>query len=183
MGLQIAGNKGAVLDVSPQGEVLAQIAATPAITQAALLRGDAYAWHSQDINIDTPGDTLIMLRNDSGSQDLVIDRIILVGGNANSRYEIHKVTVEYTPATGAKGAIIVGMNLGNSGTTADVECRSDEDGNTQGAVFAEGSLLAVTTVVLQMNLVLGKGQAVGIDQVAASIAGAATIFGYFVDRK
>lgn len=180
MSIQLTGRSGNRADVSPRGELLVAGAVESALTNSALTTGEAYVWHSQDLNVAAAG-TLIAVRNDSGSQDLVITRIIIVGGDVTSRYEIHKVDVAYT----STGTPVVAINLGNSGTLPDATAHADESANSQVAanVFMEVVAIALTTVEVEVGIVLGRDQAIVIDQVSESGAGAATVFGYFVDRN
>ncbi len=166
--------------VNSDGQALAQVSATEELVESS----QAYSWNSQNIDIAAAG-TIIALRNDSPDQDLVVTRLILSAGNANTRYEIHKVTAAYTPVTGANGAVILGVPLGPGGGKAPVECRSNETGNVQVAanVFMEASLIITTTIELKVGMVLGGGEAIAVDQVTESTAGAAMLFGYFVDRE
>ncbi len=166
--------------VNSDGQALAKISATDEL----IANRQSYSWNSQSIDIAT-GETIIALRNDSPDQDLVVERVILAAGNANCRYEIHKITAAYTPATGANGAVILGVPLNPGAGKAPVECRSNETGNAQVAanVFMEATLVITTTIELQVGLVLGGGEAIGIDQVGESTSGAAILFGYFVDRE
>jgi len=165
--------------VTPDGRGLAQVSATDEI----VANGQAYAWNSQDLDVDA-ANSMITLRNDSPDQDLVVTHAIICAGNANTRYEVHKVTAAYTPATGADGAVIVGVPLNPGGGIPPVECRSDDEGHSQVAanVFMEVTLKAVTSIEVQIGMVLGGGEAISVDQVTESTAGSVIIFGYFVDR-
>ena len=182
MGLPISGKSGNRADVNKKGEILSSVAAAPEITRNALAKGDAYAWHSQDSNVDA-ADTLLTVRNDSGSQDLVIDRIQITGGNVASRYEIHKITANAAFSAGGIGAAIVAMNLGNSGKIPDASGYKDDIGNIQGTVFMEVAVGVTITKEFDVGIVLSKTQMIAVDQVTANTAGAATFFGYFVDRN
>ncbi len=180
MSVQIVGRTGNVLDVNARGEVLAASTVTPEIIKTGLATGDSYIWHSQDLDV-AAGGTLLAVRNDSANQRLVITRILITGGNATSRYEIHRVNVAYT----ATGTDVVGMNLANRGANADVSADANETQNSQVAanVFMEAALTAVKSVDLKVGIVLGKGDALVCDQVTESTAGAVTFFGYFVDNN
>lgn len=177
MGLPISGKSGDRADVNEQGQLLVSSSQTPAIIQAAL-EGRAFVWHSQDLNIDA-ADTMLSVRNDSATHDLVIDRIQITGGNAVSRYEVHKITANAAFST---GSIILAMDLGNTGKVPDASAFTDDEGNTQGTVFMETAVAATTTIELDCGIVLGKTQILAVDQVSTNTAGAATFFGYFVER-
>ncbi len=166
--------------VNSDGQALAKVSATDDLVAS----NQAYAWNSQDIDIAAAG-TIIAVRNDSPDQDLVITHAIISGGNANTRYEVHKVTAAYTSGTQANGAAINGVPMGPGGGKAAATSHSDETGNVQVAanVFMEVTLKAVTSIEVLIGLVLGGGEAIAIDQVTESTAGAAIVFGYFVDRE
>ncbi len=180
MSVQLQGNTGNIADVNSRGEILASASVVPEILKTGLATGDAYIWHSQDVNVVALG-PLLAVRNDSGSQRLVIDRVIIVGGDATSRYEIYKVDVAYTSA----GTAVSGMNVGGKGVIPDVTADAIETGSAQVAanVFMEAALTTITTVELKVGIVLGKDQALVCNQVVESTAGACTFFGYFVDNN
>ena len=175
MGLAIQGKSGFNAEVSDVGAML--VSGLDAITLNALTKGDAYVWTAQDADIDA-ADTMLAVRNDSHTQKLVIDRIELTNGNVATRYEIHKVTAAFTAA----GTAATEINLGGTGKKAPVSAYSDETGNTQGTVFAEiGAGVAVETYVRKVGMVLNEGEAIGVDQVTESTAGACSIYGYFIE--
>ena len=162
--------------VNSDGQGLAKAS----VTSELVASRQAYAWNSQDLDIDA-GDIIIALRNDSPDQDLVITHAIICAGNANTRYEVHKMTAAWT----ASGTAVLGVPLRPGGGTAPVTCRSDEDNAVQVAanVFMEVTLLAVTSIEVQIGLVLGGGESIAVDQVTESTAGSVILFGYFVDRE
>ncbi len=166
--------------VNSDGQALAKVSATEDLVAS----NQSYAWNSQNIDIAAAG-TLLAVRNDSPDQDLVITHGIISGGNASTRYEVHKVTAAYTSGTQANGAAINGVPMGPGGGKAAATSHSDETGNVQVAanVFMEVTTLAVTTIEVQIGLVLGGGEAIAVDQVTESTAGAVILFGYFVDRE
>ncbi len=167
-------------DVNSKGQGLAQVEATDEL----VANKQAYCWSSKDIDIAAAG-TIIAVRNDSPDQDLVIDRLIISAGNANTRYEVHKVVLAYTSGTQANGALVIGIPLSPGGGKAAATSHSDETGNAQvaGNVFMEVTLKITTSIELECGLVLGGGEAIAIDQVTESTAGAAMVFGYYVDRE
>lgn len=171
------GKSGNQAEVSKHGSL--QITGWDAFAENALTRGDAYIWTSQDANIDV-GDTMLIVRNDSHTQKLVIIRVEVTNGDAISRYEIHKVTAAYA-ASNATGTEI---NAGGTDKKAPATASNDETANAQGTVFAEiGGGVAVETYHRDTALVLNRGEAIGVDQVTESAAGACTIYGYFLDNN
>ncbi len=173
---KLFGKSGNPVEVSAFGSL--QVTGWDAFMENALTKGDAYIWCSQDSNIDA-ADTMLIVRNDSHSMKLVIVRVEVTNGNVATRYEIHKVTVAYTPDDDTGDEI----NAGGWGKKAPVSKTVDDDGNSQGTVFAEiGAGIAVETYVRDIGMVLNQGEAIGVDQVTASTAGCVTIYGYFIDN-
>lgn len=143
-------------------------------------KGNYFILQSQDLNIDA-ADTLLCVRND-GNVPFAIDRMILSTGATWSRYECHIITASFTAAGTAVTPKCLNTGLsGTSALAADLTVKSDETGNTQGAVIYDISLLALTTLVVPTpGLILARGVAFGIDQVTESAAGAASIEGHFL---
>jgi hypothetical protein len=148
---------------------------------AASLRGDAYSWFIGDSDIATT-ETMLIVRNDSSTQDLVIDSVELLNGNITQCvWDFHIVTAPYTNA----GTAVVGTNLNtNFSNSANATCTHDETGNTQGTVIKEYRALVADTYYNFTNLgiVLKEGTAFGVDQITESDSGACTFVGYFVDK-
>ena len=179
MGLPISGISDNRLDVNSRKEVLMSASMMPEITKVALTTGDAYVWMSQDTDINA-ADTMNSVRNDSSSQDLVIDRIVIVGGTVASRYEIHRIS-EGNAFAG--GTVIAAVNLGASGKIPDASGYTHDTGNTQGTVVLEVGVGVLGTRVIQCDFTLSTKQILAIDQETENAAGATMIFGYFIDRE
>lgn len=172
----IFGKSGNQAEVSPQGSL--QTSGWDAFMENALTKGDAYIFTSQDADVAAAA-TLLIVRNDSHTQKLVMVRIELTNGDGASRYEIHKVTAAYT-ASNATGTVI---NAGGTGKQPAATVSNNETANAQGTVFAEiGAGIAVETYHRDLALVLNEGEALGIDVVANLAAGACTMYGYFIDN-
>ncbi|KKK57782.1 hypothetical protein LCGC14_3051030, partial [marine sediment metagenome] len=154
----------------------------PAIVRVARTTGEAFAWNSQNINIDTT-DTLLSIQNQSPTKDLVIDRFIFCAGDVSHRFEVFKITADYTPTGTAVPGVALGPR-GGAGTTSAV-AKSDETGVDQVAanVFMEVSLLALTPIEVKCGMVLGGGVGIGVDQIGEGTLACCIAFGYFVDRK
>jgi hypothetical protein len=170
------GSSGREAEVDSQLR-LSVITETP--LQQALRKGLAYSWTNVPADIATT-ETMLIVRNNSSTQDLIIERISLSNGNAAvSNYDIHLVTAAYTNA----GTAVVGVNLNSHyGNAAPVDATADETGNTQGSMILEyWAVLADATYELDMNVRLKNGTALGIDQVTESTRGTAQFVGYFVD--
>lgn len=166
--------------VNSRGQALIKATTEPEIVRVARTTGEAYAWNSQAIDIGT-GDTLLSIRNDSPKKDLVIDRFIFNGGTVALRYEVFKIVEDYTAA----GTAILGVALGPRGGSPDATSFSDETGVGQVAanVFMEVSVGITVSIEVKCGLVLGGGEAIGIDQIGEGTVADVVAFGYFVDRK
>ena len=169
-------------DVNKHGQASMKGSMEPAIVRVARTTGEAFAWNSQNINIDTT-DTLLSIQNQSPNKNLVIDRFIFNGGSVALRYEVFKITENYTPT----GTAVPGVSLGprgGAGTTSAV-AKSDETGVDQVAanVFMEVSLLALTPIEVKCGMVLGGGEGIGVDQIGEGTVADCIAFGYFIDRK
>ncbi len=149
--------------------------------ERASRRGDAYLWFTSDANL-ADADTVLMIRNDSSTQDLVIDSVEILNGDATTCiYDFHIVTAQYTAA----GTAIVGTNMNtNFANTASVTAIHDETGNTQGTVIKEYIALLADTYYdfTDMGIILKEGTSFGVDQITASDSGAVSIKAYFIDK-
>lgn len=145
------------------------------IEHSAAEDGEAYIWTSQNLDIDA-GDTLLLVKNTS-ELTLHLSSIFLSAGNVATRYEIHVVTVDITPA----GNAVTGFNMNTgSGNVADAVAKSDETANTQGTVIYDINLLANTTFPLPAHgIILTKNISIAVDQVTESTSGNVTILGHY----
>lgn len=139
--------------------------------------GNAYIWISQNLDIDA-ADTLLLVKNTS-DKDLHIHHITFSSGNVATRYEVHIVTADITPA----GTTVTGFNMNTgSAKVADAISKSDETANTQGTVIYDITLLATTNLTLfTLGIILAKNISIGVDQVTESTSGNITIVGHFGD--
>jgi hypothetical protein len=150
--------------------------------ERARAKGDAYSWFVPTANL-ADNDTVLIVRNDSASHDLVIDHVHLYNGNvAECDYIFHIVKAVYASSGG--GATI-GTNLNSRfGNSADVTCDADETANVQGTIVMDYiALTAATTYVIKFGVALGEGHAFGCDQMIVSTAGGVKFVGYFVERE
>jgi hypothetical protein len=180
MGQTITGSSGGgyTADVNAQGEL--RVTTDTPLMRAALL-GNAFSWTNVPADIAT-GETMLIVRNDSSSQDLVIDHVKIHNGNAAvCNYDIHVVTAAYTNA----GTDVVGVNLNTAfgSSPSKYTATADETGNTQGAMLTEfWAVLADASYHVDVRVILSQGAALGIDQVTESTRGTAQIVGYFIDK-
>lgn len=176
--LTLFGKSGRPIEVSKLGGLQTDAAMMDMLTWVALTTGKAYSWTAVTADIDV-ADTLLAVRNDDPSDLLVIPFILLNGGNVASLITVHKVTAPYTAAG---GAVVVGVPLGPSAPADPTTTRSDEEGNTQGAIIAQPTLLITTPLLLPVNIILAGGEALAADQVTESTSGGCTFFGYFLPK-
>lgn len=173
---KIFGKSGNPVEVSPFGSL--QVTGWDAFMENALTKGDAYIWTAQSADLAAAA-TMLIVRNDSHTQKLVIVRVEVTNGNVATRYEIHKVTVAYI----ASNVTADEINAGGTGKKAPASASNNETANAQAHVFAEiGGGVAVETYSRDIGMVLNQGEAIGVDQVTDSTAGACTIYGYFIDN-
>lgn len=177
MRLQLEGKGGLPVDSGPGG-LNVEASGMDMLTRIALTTGKAYSWTAVTADIDV-ADTLLAVRNDSESDLLVIPFILLNGGNVASLITVHKVTVAYTAAG---GAVVLGVPLGPNAPKDPTTTRSDETGNSQGAIIAQPTLVITASLILPLGIVLGGGEAIAADQVTESTAGGCTFYGYFIPR-
>jgi hypothetical protein len=155
--------------------------------QKAVRRGDAHYWLSADADL-VAGETMLLVRNDNTSRNLVIQAITIINGNvAACTYAIHLVTSAFTAA----GTTVASINmLAGAGVATDVTALADETGNTQGTILHNYLTVAATTTYhltendlgFLAGLTLTSGSALGVDQVTESTSGQVAIYGYFIDR-
>jgi hypothetical protein len=137
--------------------------------------GGAYVWTaSKDINAT---DSIIWLRNDSTTQNLVIECFHVSSDAAGSWFAY------CPPGTTADGDTITGVNTNrSSGKVALATCRQDATGTTPANYIYYGHNIAAETVTVSLHgaLVLGYLDEFAIDiTTEPTVLAQATIFGYF----
>ncbi|MCP4569087.1 MAG: hypothetical protein GY841_16050 [FCB group bacterium] len=125
-------------------------------------------------------DTILWLRNDSTTENLVIDKVLFMS-DKTTRFVVH------SPADGgaATGTAITGTNLNRkSGRTASAKCWQDETTGTQANIIANGSIVAGGTAILPIEgaIVLGYKDVIAVDTVATGYTGV-TFKGYYHTAK
>ena len=136
--------------------------------------GNCYSW-THAYNYDA-ADTILWLRNDHTSLNLIIDKIIVAGDTA-TQFTVH------SPAdTIAAGTAVTGVNLNRgSGKVALATAKGDETGNTQANEIANGFIGANGSAVLPLEgtIILGYLDELAVDIVTAGTMGAVTIRAYY----
>lgn len=136
--------------------------------------GDAYIWTaSKDINTT---DSIIWIRNDSTTQNLIIECFHVTNNAAGSWFA-------YCPTgTTADGDTITGVNTNrSSGNVALATCRADATGTTPANYIFYGAGMASETVTVSLHgsLILGYLDEFAIDITTEPTLAQATIMGYY----
>lgn len=151
---------------------------------AASMKGKAFAWNAVSADIDAT-DTALAVRNDSTTEYLVIDKLY-VYSDAATAVDVHLITASYTAA----GTAVTGVCLNKAkSTVAAATAYADETGNTQGSIIVTLHTPELTTSAESVeynfdgSVILGQGQAIGVDLVAESTAFECTIIGHYIDKE
>jgi len=145
-----------------------------AIADASEKHGDAYAW-TASANIGAT-DSILWLRNDSTTQNLIIDTISVSSDAAGSWFVYCPENV--TP----DGTTVAGVNLNRSSSkVALATCKRDNTTAVLANYIFYGHNAAAETVVVQLRgaLVLGYSDCVAIDITTEPALAQATILGYY----
>jgi hypothetical protein len=144
----------------------------------ASARGDAYAWRSNNGDIDA-GDTLLFLKNTS-DKFLIFSYAIFTPANVVCTYDIGVGNDTTTPT----GNSITGTNINGTITVAEsYEAYDDET-----AVADATPILSVTVSTTESyrieldGIILGKNQYLQINQETESTSGRVTVFGHFEEE-
>ena len=183
--MRINGDTGNNAGVSDALQLQTRAVSVSAIHEASL-SGQAFSWNAVTYDPDA-ADTALLVRNDSPTKNLVIERVYFRCDTATA-FDIHIVTASFTIA-GTLAVTGVCLNK-SSPTVADATAYGDETGNTQGDIILTGyaplavNAQATTSLPQDVNLagsvILGQNQAIGVDIVTASTAVECTIVGYFL---
>lgn len=152
--------------------------------ERAVADGRAYSWSNATYDY-TAADTIIGVENNSSTQDLYIERIVLTGDTA-SEFVVHT-----SSAVTMAGTAITGVNLNrNSSLTADATAIGDETGNGQAAASYSGRLVSgrfanngIVDLEIGGAIVLPDDHNIGIDFITNGAAANCTIWGYYKDRE
>jgi len=140
--------------------------------------GAAYTW-THDYNYDA-ADTILWLRNDSTTQNLLIDKIVMASNVAT------QVTIHSPTGTTAAGTEIIGVNLNRqSGNVALATAKGDETGNTQANVIVEALVPANIPAIMPVEgaIILGYFDEIAVDFVTVGTMGTVTFRGYYKDKN
>ena len=136
--------------------------------------GDAYTW-SASYN-GGAADTILWLRNDDTTKDLIIDKVIIANSSTLTQFSLHS-PANATPA----GTTVVGVNLNRKvGKIALATAVQDETNNTQANVIASGMIKGATIMMpVDGVIVLGYHDCLAVDFVTASTIASVTFRGFY----
>jgi hypothetical protein len=166
--------RGYKAEVDEHNHLWAHAVAELAIADASEKNGDAYAW-TASADIDAT-DSIIWLRNDSTTQNLIIDTISVSSDVAGSWFIYCPENV--TP----DGTTVTGVNLNRaSSKVALATCKRDNTTAVLANYIFYGHNQAAQTVVMQLRgaLVLGYLDCVAVDITTEPALAQCTILGYF----
>jgi hypothetical protein len=141
-------------------------------------RGDAYAWRSENSDIDA-GDTRLFIKNTS-DKFLIFSYAIFTPANVVCTYDIGVGNGTTTPT----GTAVTATNL--NGTITITESYEAYDDET--AVADVTPIVSVTTNTTDSyrieldGFILGKNQYLQINQETESTSGRVTVFGHFEEE-
>ncbi len=178
MGFKLGDGKGRGYEAEVNVE---QELVTRAITEAeiehASSEGNAFAWDSTELDIDT-GDTMLFIKN-TDDVPLILDRVIITASNVSCTWTILLGTLTTTPV----GTTVVGVNLNTqfSTKTADVVSMSDETALADGSIISRLLTVATPGFATQdlTGVIISKNGYVQVNQITESTSGSAILYGHF----
>jgi hypothetical protein len=179
MGLIIEDGRGSGIKagVNADGQLSVRAVVENLLSHNSQDHGLAFSWASGIVN-GVAGATVLLVKN-TGDKDLHITEIGL-STEIDTRVVIHLVTANVTLAG---DATIVGTNLNTgSSNVADAGARTNETGNSQGAIIWSGEIMAAeNTLIVPMHdaVILAKNKSIGVDYVIDVAVAEVTIFGNF----
>ena len=145
-----------------------------AVSHASQFHGKAYTW-TASANIDAT-DSILWLRNDNATENLIIDTIAVSSDAAGSWFVYCPVNV--TP----DGNTVTGVNMNRSSSNvASATCKSDNTTAVLANYIYYGHNAAASTAIVQLRgaLVLGYLQCVAIDITTEPTLAQASILGWY----
>ena len=121
-------------------------------------------------------DTIIWLRNDSSTLNLLIEKIVVSSDTAT------QVIFHSPENTAPAGTVVTGVNLNRSSNhIADATCYRDETNNVRANVIANAIIQANVPAIFPVDgaIILGYLDCLAVDFVTVGALGMATIRGYF----
>lgn len=150
--------------------------------ERAVEDGRAFAFSNATYDY-TAIDTIIGLENNSATQDLKIERIVVTGSTAT------EFLVHTSSGVTMAGTAIVGVNMNrNSNASADATAIGDETGNQQQEDSYTGKLITgrfanngIVDLPIGGSIILPNDHNIGIDFTTNGTTANCTIWAYFQD--
>jgi hypothetical protein len=136
--------------------------------------GKSFSW--QHYYNYAAGDTILWLRNDSQTENLIIDEFVFCSD------AVTQIIVHFPEDTTQAGTAVTGVNMNRkSGNVAAATAIGDETGNTQGEILGSAFIPAnmAANFKLQGAVVLGYLDEVAVDFVTVGTMGIANFRGYY----
>jgi hypothetical protein len=166
--------KGYKAEVNEKNQLQIHSITDVAIAEASETSGDAYAW-TASADIDAT-DSILWLRNDSTTQNLIIDTISVSSDAAGSWFIYCPENV--TP----DGTTVTGVNLNRaSSKVALATCKRDNTTAVLANYIFYGHNQAAQTVAVQLrgSVVLGYLDCIAVDITTEPVLAQCTILGYY----
>lgn len=165
---------GLKANVNSRYELKTAAATSPSLVAAAH-ESLGFAWDSGERDIDA-GDTMLFIKN-LDEDDLIIDKIIVNGGNVICLWDIAIGNATTTPS----GTAVTGVCLrAGVGAAPDVTSLYDETAVAQGSVIGSVRTPVTNTVIVDNpGIILPKNTYIQVDQITESTAGSVAILGHF----
>ena len=175
-GINKNGNETQI-KATQDGELQVRAIVEPEFEHASA-NGRAYAWRSNDADIDA-GDTLLFVKNTSDKY-LLLSHAVFTPSNVACKYDIGIGSATTTPA----GNVIVATNPNGVGPiTESYLAYDDETAVADTTPIVSVATETVGTLVFDLQgFILGKNQYVQINQETESTSGRVTIFGHFEEE-
>ncbi len=143
--------------------------------------GQTYTWTGTNYNYDA-ADTILLIRNDSNSKDLVID-YIWIRGDTETDFTVHYTDGSVFAPT---GTAVTGVSTSRKkANSADATAIRDETANTQGNIALVGRLTADLTehVDLKSSVILGLDDCIAVDFTTDGGEAYVSILGHYEDAE
>lgn len=168
--------KGYLAQVTENNKLRGYATCESEISYESEVNERAYTW-TYAYNY-TGADTILWLRNDSTTLNLIIDRILIASDTAT------RVILHFPANLAPSGTVVRGINLNRkSNLVADASCYGNEINNVQANIFANALIPANVPAILpaEGSIVLGYLDCVAIDFVTTGTLGMVTFRAYYHD--
>jgi hypothetical protein len=171
--------KGYVASVTSENKMRTYATTASEISYESEANERAYSWVNATYDY-TAGDTILLVKNTSTTEDLLIDSIT-VAGDTETEVVIHCPTCA-TPT----GTAVTGVNMNRkSNKTADATAKATESTNSQANIIARILIDGNSSEFYNLNgsVVLGLNDCIAVDFTTNGGACYVTINGYYHTEK